>query len=87
MDIRDVTIDDLGMEYAQTPIKKVRIHRTDGKWLVEYKKAKISLPWDWFWWYNDGVFLRYQDAVIRAKDLQSIGYVVKLRFKQESFEI
>jgi len=87
MDIRDLTIADLGMEYAQTPIKQIRIHRTDGKWKVEYKKAKIRLPWDYFWWYSDGTFLRYQDAVDRATDLKHIGFVVSLRYKQDIFDV
>lgn len=80
------SMEDLGLEYVQTPIVSVRIHRTDQQWLVEYKKQPMwYAPWSYFWWYNDGKYVDYKDAVTRAQTLANQGYYLKLRYKSDNY--
>ena len=78
-----------GTEYVHTPIVKLRIHRTDSKWLVEYKRGpRLWCPWDRLWWYNDGTYVEYKDALERVDYLRSIKYISKVQFqKVKQFEV
>jgi hypothetical protein len=82
----DQTLMDLGMEYAKWPITQVRIHRTDGQWLVEYRrKPKWFL--DKWWWFNDGKYVKYFDAKCRAAQLASQGYIESLRYVRDNYTV
>ena len=88
MDINQNKMSDLGLEYVKLPITNVRIHRTDGQWLVEYKKLpRWYALWNWFWWWNDGKYVSYNDAVARAQKLSSNGYVLSTRYKRAEFYV
>ena len=67
---------EFGVEYNNIDIRALRIFRTDDKWLVEYRRApRPGFLWDYFWWYNDGTYVRYNDAKDRVEYLRSVGYV------------
>lgn len=87
MDITKTDMSELGLEYVQWPITRVRIHRTDGQWLVEYQR-KPKWYFDQFWWFNDGKFVDYTDAQDRAAKLISQGYVLSVRYiNAQHFEV
>ena len=78
------TIHDLGYEYIKIPITHSRVHRVNSKWLVEYKlKARFVI--DGLWWFNDGVYVEYNDAAKRAQFIVERGYVRKMRYKKAFF--
>lgn len=86
MDINEDKISDLGLEFVKMPITNVRIHRTDGQWLVEYKKMPRWYQfWNYFWWWNDGKYVSYNDANARAEKLSKQGYALKTRYKKAEF--
>lgn len=88
MDINQTKMSDLGLEYVKIAITNVRIHRTDGQWLVEYKKLpRWYAFWNWIWWWNDGKYVSYNDAVARAQKLSSNGYVLSTRYKRAEFYV
>ena len=67
---------EFGIEYERIPIKKLRIFRVGKQWLVEYQRApRLWAPWDHFWWYNDGQYVEYYDALARVNELTKNGYV------------
>jgi hypothetical protein len=73
---------EFGMEYVHTPIIKLRIHRTDRQWLVEYKREpRWWCPWDRIWWYNDGKYVEYKHALERVDYLKSVKYVSTAQFQ------
>ena len=78
-----------GVEYEKIVIKKLRIFRVGKQWLVEYQRAPRSwAPWDYFWWYNDGQYVEYYDAISRVNDLKAYGYVNIPRFMNvKTFEV
>lgn len=78
-----------GVEYEQIVIRKLRIFRVSNQWLVEYKRAPRPWAiWDHFWWYNDGQYVEYYDALARVNDLKANGYVNIARFmKVKTFEV
>ena len=80
---------EFGVEYNQISIRKLRIFRVGQQWLVEYKRApRTWAPWDYFWWYNDGQYVEYYDALARVNELKLNGYVNIARFMQvKEFEI
>jgi hypothetical protein len=80
MDLNKTNMADLGLEYAQWPITHVRIHRTDGKWLVEYRR-KPKYYIDQWWWFNDGTYVDYTEAQDRAAKLLAQGYVLYVRYR------
>lgn len=85
---KNLTMDDLGLEYIKSPIVAVRIHRTDNQWLVEFKKKPVwYLPWTYFWWYNDGKYVSYNDAAGRAGLLSKQGYFLVLRYKSDQYVV
>jgi hypothetical protein len=70
-----------GIEYEKIVIKKLRIFRVSKQWLVEYQRApRLWTPWDYFWWYNDGQYVEYYDALERVNELKKDGYVNIARF-------
>lgn len=80
---------EFGIEYNQISIRKLRIFRVGKQWLVEYQRApRLWAPWDHFWWYNDGQYVEYYDALARVNELKSNGYVSVPQFqKVKTFEV
>ena len=80
---------EFGVEYEQISIKKLRIFRVGKQWLVEYQRTpRLWAPWDYFWWYNDGQYVEYYDALGRVNDLKANGYANVPRFmKAKTFEV
>lgn len=80
---------EFGIEYEQISIRKLRIFRVGKQWLVEYQRvARLWAPWDHFWWYNDGQYVEYYDALGRVNDLKASGYASVPRFqKVKTFEV
>jgi hypothetical protein len=84
----DMTLGDYGLEPTNHPITHVRIHRTDGQWLVEYRrKPKWIFALDKWWWFNDGKYINYGDANARAKALADQGYVIYWRYKSNQYHV
>jgi hypothetical protein len=74
---------EFGIEYEQISIKKLRIFRVGKQWLVEYQRApRLWAPWDYFWWYNDGQYVEYYDALARVNDLKVNGYINLPQFQK-----
>lgn len=72
-----------GVEYKKISINKLRIFRVGRQWLVEYQRApRLWAPWDYFWWYNDGQYVEYYDALARVNDLKSNKYVNVAQFQK-----
>jgi hypothetical protein len=78
-----------GVEYEEIPIRKLRIFRVGKQWLVEYQRApRVWAPWDYFWWYNDGQYVEYYDAIARISDLKDAAQVLIPRFmKVKTFTV
>ena len=78
-----------GVEYETIVIRKLRIFRVGKQWLVEYqRKPRIWAPWDYFWWYNDGQYVQYYDAVARVEDLKGDKQILIPRFmKVKTYEV
>lgn len=76
------TVDnEYGMEYEEITIRKLRIFRIGKQWLVEYqRKPRVWAPWDYFWWYDDGQYVSYYDALARINVLKQDGCVAIPRF-------
>jgi len=85
----DLVDNEFGIEYEQISIKKLRIFRVGKQWLVEYQRApRAWAPWDSFWWYNDGQYVEYYDALARVNELKANGYINVPRFmKAKMFEV
>lgn len=77
---------DAGLEIVQHPITHVRIHRTDGRWLVEYRR-KPKWFIDGFWWFNDGKYVQYTDALARVEILKERGYYTFTRYINRIFKV
>jgi hypothetical protein len=86
MDINKTDMSELGLEYVQWPITHVRIHRTDGQWLVEYRREPKWF-FDQWWWFNDGKFVDYTDAQDRAAKLLAQGYILSVRYRKDYYEV
>jgi hypothetical protein len=72
-----------GVEYKKISINKLRIFRVGRQWLVEYQRTpRLWAPWDYFWWYNDGQYVEYYDALARVNDLKSNKYVNVAQFQK-----
>jgi hypothetical protein len=78
-----------GVEYEFIAIRKLRIFRVNNQWLVEYQRVPRPWAfWDHFWWYNDGQYVEYYDALARVNDIKADGYVKIARFqKVKTFEV
>lgn len=86
MDIKKTDMADLGLKYVEWPITRVRIHRTDGQWLVEYRR-KPKWYFDQWWWFNDGKYVDYTAAQERAGTLVKRGYTLYLRYYRDQYEV
>lgn len=79
----DLVDNEYGIENEKIEIKKLRIFRNGQQWLVEYRRVpRLWAPWDYFWWYNDGMYIDYQDAVARVSYLKADRYVIIPRFQK-----
>tara|TARA_R110000822_G_scaffold88734_2_gene205467 strand:- start:13706 stop:13972 length:267 start_codon:yes stop_codon:yes gene_type:complete len=85
----ELVANEYGVEFDHIKIKKLRIFRTDGKWLVEYRRQpRWFLGIDRWWWFNDGTYVEYTDASARVDYLIALGYVNKARFQTvKEFEV
>ena len=78
----DLVANEYGVEFDHIKIKKLRIHRTNGMWLVEYRREpRWPLGLDRWWWFNDGTYVDYADASSRVDHLIDIGFVSKTQFQ------
>lgn len=78
-----------GIEYKKITVKKLRIFRVGQQWLVEYQREpRAWAPWDYFWWYNDGQYIQYYDAIARVEDIRDAREVSIARFmKVKAFSV
>jgi hypothetical protein len=88
-DMSELVANEYGIDFDHIKITKLRIHRTDGKWLVEYRRApRWLLGLDRWWWFDDGTYVDYADASARVDHLLGIGFVSKTQFQQvKVFEV
>lgn len=78
----ELVANEYGVEFDRIKITKLRIHRTGGMWLVEYRREpRWPLDLDGLWWFNDGTYVEYTDASNRVDHLLDVGYVSKARFQ------
>jgi hypothetical protein len=82
----DLNINDIGLEIAKTEITKARVGKVDNMWLVEYRR-KPKWFFDRWWWFDDGKYIDYREAVARAKVLAEAGYVSKLLTAKPMFDV
>jgi len=86
----DLVANEYGVEFDHIAITKLRIHRTNSMWLVEYRRVpRWLLGLDRWWWFDDGTYTDYADASNRVDHLIGQGYVSKARFqtvKEFNFE-
>ncbi len=79
----DPVENEYGVEYEEIVIKKLRIFRVGKQWLVEYQREpRLWAPWDYFWWYNDGQYVEYFNAMGRIDELRTTGHVKIARFQK-----
>lgn len=85
----ELVANEYGVEFDHIKVRRLRIHRTDGKWLVEYQRdPRWPLGLDRWWWFNDGTYVSYSDALARVESLKEIGYVSIARFQTvKTFDI
>ena len=82
----NLTIKDIGLEVIKWPITKVRVGKVDDRWLVEYRrKAKWVL--DRWWWFDDGKYIDYREAVARAQAIAAAGYITAIRNAKPTFDV
>lgn len=84
-----MTNNEFGIQVDQIKVKKVRFRRFEGKWLVEYQRVpRWIFGIDGFWWFNDGLYTEYHDAIARVHDIRTEGFVNRVQFhKPEVFEV
>ena len=85
----DLVQNEYGVEHDYIYITKLRIFRTDGQWLVEYqRKPRWIFGLDRWWWFNDGKYVEYSDALQRVDYLRSVKFLTRTRFQTvKTFEI
>ncbi len=85
----ELVANEYGIEFNHIKITKLRIHRTDDMWLVEYRREpRWFLGLDRWWWFDDGRYANYADATDRIDTLLGIGFVSKAQFqKVKVFEV
>jgi hypothetical protein len=88
-DMSELVANEYGVEFDHIKITKLRIHRTDDMWLVEYRREpRWFLGLDRWWWFDDGRYANYSDATDRIDTLLGIGFVSKAQFqKVKEFEV
>ena len=78
----ELVANEYGIEFDHIRITQLRIHRTDGKWLVEYRREpRWLLGLDRRWWFDDGTYIDYADASARVDHLLGVGFVSKTQFQ------
>jgi len=78
----ELVANEYGIEFDHIKITKLRIHRTDDMWLVEYRRQpRWFLGLDRWWWFDDGRYANYSDATDRIDTLLGIGFVSKAQFQ------
>ena len=77
---------DLGIETFVAPIKRVRVQFHAGHWYVEYQR-KAQFLIDGFWWFDDGVYANYRDALKRAEEIVADGGIKTHRQVTHEFEM
>jgi hypothetical protein len=81
-DMSELVANEYGVEIYHTRITKLRIHRTDDMWLVEYRRQpRWFLGLDRWWWFDDGRYADYADATDRVDHLLGVGFVSKAQFQ------
>jgi hypothetical protein len=81
-DMSELVANEYGIEFDHIKITKLRIHRTDDMWLVEYRRQpRWFLGLDRWWWFDDGRYANYSDATDRIDTLLGIGFVSKAQFQ------
>jgi hypothetical protein len=85
----ELVANEYGVEHDNIQIAKLRIHRTNGMWLVEYRRIPRWLfGLDRWWWFDDGTYTEYADASNRVDHLINVGYISKTRFQSvKEFEV
>lgn len=85
----ELVANEYGVEFDRIAITKLRIFRVSGQWLVEYRrKPRWIFGLDRWWWFNDGMYIEYTDALERIEFLKSAGFVSKARFQSvKTFEV
>ncbi len=85
----DLVTNKYGVDFINHRITQLRIFRTDNKWLVEYRREPTwLLGLDRWWWFNDGTYVDYSDALKRVEHLKSVKYTSTARFqKVKTFEV
>lgn len=78
-----------GVEFDHVRIKKLRIFRLSKKWLVEYRREpRWPLGLDRWWWFNDGIYVDYEDALKRVEYLKTVKFISMTHFqKVKQFEV
>lgn len=82
----NLTIKDIGLEVIRWPITKVRVGKVDDRWLVEYRR-KAKWVFDRWWWFDDGKYIDYREAVARAQSIASAGYITTIRNAKPTFDV
>lgn len=78
----ELVANEYGVEIRHIKITKLRIHRTDDMWLVEYRREpRWFLGLDRWWWFDDGRYADYADATERVDHLLGVGFVSKAQFQ------
>jgi hypothetical protein len=71
-----------GVEFDHIYVKRMRIHRTDNKWKVEYRREpRWFLGLDRWWWFDDGTYVDYASALNRVEELKKNRFVSVPRFQ------
>ena len=85
----ELTDNSHGVVYDHIAITRLRIFRMHGRWLVEYqRKPRWFLGLDRWWWFNDGTYVDYDDALTRINYLRETGYVSVAQFQSvKTFEV
>lgn len=82
----NLTIKDIGLEVIKWPITKVRVGKVDDRWLVEYRR-KAKWVFDRWWWFDDGKYIDYREAVARAQAISAAGYITTIRNATPTFDV
>jgi hypothetical protein len=89
MEMTNLVTNKYGVEFDHIKVKKLRIFRLSKKWLVEYRREpRWPLGLDRWWWFNDGIYVDYEDALKRVEYLSQVKYISKTQFqKVKTFEV
>ena len=82
----NLNINEVGLEIVKWPITKVRVGKVDDRWLVEYRR-KPKWVLDRWWWFDDGKYIDYREAVARAQSMASVGYITSIKNARPVFDV